>query len=197
MSAQSILQPAALAIATHDGATYVLRRVVPEDAGLLIELLGRLSSRTLWLRYMAARPFSDELGRREAARMLAGSAGGHTTLIVTEPCGSVEAAVAVGELIVDADGAAAEIALLVRDDAQGKGIGGLLLGRLLQAAQAAGVTYLRADLLVENKATLLMLRSLGLPYTTTTRAGTMQVVARIPRGQARLGRAVPRPALVS
>ena len=197
MSAPSILQPVAPAIQTYDGNTYALRRATSEDAALLADLLGRLSDRTLWLRYMAARPFSEELARREAARMLAAGAGDHVALIVTEPRGAAEAAVAVGELAVDGDGAAAEIALLVRDDAQGKGIGGLLLGRLLQIAQAVGVTYLRADFLTENNATLRMLRSLGLPYTTTTRLGTVQVIARVPSSAELRVPALPRRALVS
>ena len=197
MSLQPILQPVALAIQTRDGKIYTVRRATPDDAGLLVELLSRLSDRTLWLRYMAARPFSAELARREAARMLAGSARDHFTLIVFEPSAGAEVAVAVAELVVDADGATAEVALLVRDDAQGRGIGSLLLRRLVQTAQATGVAYLRADVLAENAATLRMLRSLGLPYTVTRHPGAMQVIARVPRGEELLGRAVPRRALVS
>lgn len=92
----------------------------------------------------------------------------------------------------DGDGATAEIALVVRDDAQGQGIGGLLLRRLVQIAQAIGVTRLRGDLLAENHTMVRLLRSLGLPYVATTHSGTMQVTVRVSRGEELLGRAMQR-----
>ena len=73
----------------------------------------------------------------------------------------------------DHDSAIGEIAVVVRDDAQRKGIGGLLMRQLVQIAQELGLTHLHGDMLAENYPMRHLLRSLGLPSTTTIHSGEM------------------------
>ena len=179
-----------LAFQARDGRAYTLRRVTPADAGRLAEFLSRLSQQTRWLRFMTPRPFSPELVRAEVARIVAGGAGSYVTLIVTESHDG-EAAVAVAELACDHDSATGEIAVVVRDDAQRKGIGGLLMRQLVQIAQERGLTHLHSDMFAENYPMRHLLRGLGLPSTTTIHSGEMHVIIGMPQREEMLSHAQP------
>jgi acetyltransferase len=179
-----------LAFQTRDGRAYTLRRVTPADVGRLAEFLSRLSQQTRWLRFMTPRPFSPELVRAEVARIVAGGAGSYVSLIVTESHDG-EAAIAVAELACDHDSATGEIAVVVRDDAQRKGIGGLLMRQLVQIAQELGLTHLHGDMFAENYPMRHLLRSLGLPSTTTIHSGEMHVIIGMPQREELLSHAQP------
>ena len=75
--------------------------------------------------------------------------------------------------------ASGEIAIVVADYAQHKGIGSLLLRQLLQIAQELGLTQLHSDMFAENYAIRRLIRALGLPYTATIQAGEMHIVVRL------------------
>ena len=105
---------------------FTVRRVGPHDCQLLTDLLARLSDRSYRLRYMLPRPQAAEALEREARRMLIGATGDHITLIVLSQPPGQATALAVGELARDrAELTSAEIAIVVRDDVQGQGIGGI------------------------------------------------------------------------
>ncbi|HEX9369734.1 MAG TPA: GNAT family N-acetyltransferase [Roseiflexaceae bacterium] len=115
---------------------------------LLTELLGRLSNRMIWLRYLLPRRLPTEAAWAEAARMVQRRAWRHTTLVVVAQTGGREDAIAMAEL-ARGHGApdTGEVVLVVRDDWQRRGIGGTLAGQLIRLATLSGVTSLRADLL--------------------------------------------------
>jgi acetyltransferase len=154
--------------------------VTPADAGLLDDLLRRLSPKTRWLRFMTARPYSPEAMRAEVARMVAGSAGNSITLIVTEACDGSEAVAAVAELVYTLEGGAGEVGVVVMDDAQRKGIGSMLLRQLLQIAQELGLTHLHGDMLAENYAIQRCIKALQLSYTATIQSGEMHIIVLVP-----------------
>ena len=165
---------------THDGRAYALRRVMPIDTEQLYEFMRGLSERTRWRRFMTRRPFSDDVARLEVARVLAGSIDDHVSLIVTEMHGAKEVAVALAELACDRSSDTGEIAVVVRDDWQRKGIGTFLLGQLVRIAHEGGLAYLRADLFADNYPMRRLLYALGLPSTTTNHRGELSWVARLP-----------------
>jgi hypothetical protein len=74
--------PTPLTFQTRDELAYTLWRVTSADVVLLDAFLCRL--RTRWLRFITPQPFSAEVVRAEAARMVAGSVGSYVTLMVTE-----------------------------------------------------------------------------------------------------------------
>jgi RimJ/RimL family protein N-acetyltransferase len=160
---------------TQEQPTITVRRVGPHDGRLLTDLLARLSDRSHWLRYMLPQPRAAEALEHEARRMLLGATGHYFTLIaLSQPPGQA-VALAVGELALDAaEPTSAEVAMLVRDDVQGQGIGTLLGIRLLQAAGQLGITSIHAELLAENSASLRRIQRLGLPFRIIR--GTIQVV---------------------
>ena len=154
-----------------------VRRVAAHDYQLLTDLLARLSDRTHRLRYMLPRSRAAEALEREARRMLRGATGDYVTLIVLSQPPGQTTALAVGELALDrAEPTSAEIAIVVRDDVQGQGIGTLLGNRLLQTAERLGITTIRADLLAENSASFRLIRRLGVPFRIIPSRGTLQVV---------------------
>ncbi len=86
--------------------------------------------------------------------------------------GRRERAVGVARLARDAtDPTAAEIAIALRDDYQGEGLGTLLFDLLLQVAMARGLKRLVAISLAENDAFRRLVRKSGLPYASQTAYG--------------------------
>lgn len=162
---------------TRQQQPITLRRVGPQDRRLLTDVLARLSDRSHRLRYMLSWPRSAEALEREAQRMLVGATGDYITLIATSHRHGHETALAVGELARDrAQPTNAEIAIVVRDDVQGQGIGSLLGAQLMQAAGRLGITTICAGLLAENTASLRLIRRLSTPYRITASHGVLQVV---------------------
>jgi GNAT superfamily N-acetyltransferase len=153
---------------------------MPTDTQRLYEFMRGLSERTRWRRFMTRRPFSDDVARLEVARVLAGSADDYVSLIVTETQGAKEVAVALAELACDRSSDTGEIAIVVRDDRQRKGIGIFLLRQLARIAHKGDLTYLRADLFADNYPMRRLLQALRLPSTTTSHSGELSWVARLP-----------------
>jgi len=60
----------------------------------------------------------------------------------------------------------AEIALIVRSDVKRRGVGRLLLDRLIRHAEAAGIGVLTGDVLYENQAMLSLARRAGFGFTS-------------------------------
>jgi GNAT superfamily N-acetyltransferase len=171
---------ASLVVVTKGGHTVRVRHIVPADDDLLVELYHRLSPETRRLRFMALpHELPDEVVWREAHRLsdlnpLLAAALIATT---TEADGR-EHAVGVSRLARDADDATtAEMAIVVRDDLQGQGLGAALLDLLLQLAMVAGVRRVRAVSFAENVALHRLVQRTGLPVSTTTLRGeTTQVI---------------------
>ena len=141
----------------EDGTPVLLRPIRPTDAPQLQAALLRLSDRTRYLRFHAPRgPFTpDEL--RSLTHV-----DGETHFALGAFTPRSERVVAVGRFIRSSAGAAeAEIALVVTDALQGKGLGLLLLLRLREAALERDVTCFTGSLLDENRAMRDLLRKLG------------------------------------
>lgn len=67
----------------------------------------------------------------------------------------------VARYVADPDGRGAEFAIAVRSDRQCRGIGRLLLDRLLALARSRGIMEIRGDVLADNQAMLTLVRKLG------------------------------------
>jgi acetyl coenzyme A synthetase (ADP forming)-like protein len=69
----------------------------------------------------------------------------------------------------------AEVAFAIADTMQGNGLGTILLGQLAEAAAAAGVTVLNAEVLPHNRKMVGVFRDSGFPVTTRAAPGLVQV----------------------
>jgi RimJ/RimL family protein N-acetyltransferase len=168
---------------TRIGFPVNLRRVDLADGPLLVELLHRLSTRTRQLRYFTPRAFTLETAWAEAERMVRGHAGTQLTIIASSPQTNYEQVIGVAELVpVAGEPTAASVAMVVRDDHQGRGIGRALAEQLSHCARATGISRLHADLLAENRAMRRLLEVLGTSYTTVTRYGETAATIEVEAG---------------
>ncbi|HEX7189863.1 MAG TPA: GNAT family N-acetyltransferase [Actinomycetes bacterium] len=139
---------------TSDGHVVRVRPVANTDEKALVELAGRLSDRTVYLRFFS-------LNRKSATRYLRGLArpGDPDHDAVLAEVGGAVVGVAGWDRLTEVE---AEVALLVDDAHQQRGIGMLLLEEIRSRAAAAGVQKLVADTLPENHRMLDVFGSSGL-----------------------------------
>jgi RimJ/RimL family protein N-acetyltransferase len=128
-----------------DGATVVLRPIRPEDESELTALYARLSPQTAYQRFftvMARLP-------PDSARILANvDYEKRMAIVAVAPGGRL---IAVARYDYDEAAKEAEIALVVQDQWQGKGLGTILMTELLAYAATRGVRRFRAYVLAENR----------------------------------------------
>jgi acyl-CoA hydrolase/GNAT superfamily N-acetyltransferase len=83
--------------------------------------------------------------------------------------------IAVGQFGVDEKTHSAEVALVVRDDFQGKGVGTELLGYLTQLAQKQGLLGFTAEVLIENTPMLHLFERMGFDIERRTAEGVCEL----------------------
>lgn len=167
-----------------DGSTLQLRPLEADDGELLVRLFFRLSPETVYRRFLSPipDPYRPEMRRllevdhwrREALAALAG--------------GEV---VAVARYARDAtDPQVAEIAIVVEDGWQHRGLGRLLTRRLAALARRRGIAAFHATLLGDNRPALRLLR--GLSSAARFRWSTGEIEADVPLSPAARGTSRPR-----
>ncbi|MFG2055182.1 GNAT family N-acetyltransferase [Micromonospora sp. NPDC048930] len=159
-----------------DAAEVLVRSATADDLSGVLDLHQHCSARSRQRRYLggAAVPSPARL------RRLLEPARGVTLVATAGPGGEPEPVVAMANLLGEGD--EAEVALLVRDDWQRRGLGSALLRRLLGHAERAGYAALLLHVQAENTPMLRAVRRLARP-TSVERDGsvltvTMPLVAR-------------------
>jgi acetyltransferase len=143
----------------RDGARVRLRPVRPEDEPLLQDLAARMTPEDLRSRFFTA---MRGLSHRLAARLSQIDYDREMALIAL--AAENETALGVARYAADPDNRRAEFAVAVRSDWKGRGLGYLLMTRLIEVARRRGVGELVGTVLHENRAMLQMCRELG--FTT-------------------------------
>jgi len=98
----------------------------------------------------------------------------HMAFAVTHRGDGGEQFVGVGRYVIDAATLSADVALVLADAWQGRGLGRRLLAMLLEHAQAAGVREAVGIVLANNKSMLRLARSMG--FAVTAEPGDATVV---------------------
>jgi RimJ/RimL family protein N-acetyltransferase len=130
----------------RDGSRVLIRPVRSTDATLIAEGFARLSERSRRMRFLGKK---DELTAAELHYYANVDHHDHEALGALDP-GSGRG-VGVARYVRDADDRqAAEIALTIADDWQGRGLGTELLARLSQRAQEEGIGRFTAVVAAEN-----------------------------------------------
>ncbi len=127
-----------------DGGVARLRPIRPSDAQLLVEMYDRVSPESKYLRFFAPYP---RLSARDVARFTQVDYIDRVALIIT--LGEQMIGVGRYDRIEDDE---AEVAFLVEDAHQGRGIAQLLLEHLAEAARERGITKFTAEVLPQNRA---------------------------------------------
>ncbi|MEU1228195.1 GNAT family N-acetyltransferase [Streptomyces sp. NPDC005828] len=167
-----------------EGNEITVRRADQRDLAAARAMHDRCSARTLGLRYHG--PVGD--ADRYLDHLLSPRFG--RTLAVQTASGRL---VALGHLLWDGD--ETEVALLVEDDWQRRGIGSELLGRLVAMAEETGCDSVYAVTQSSNTGMVAAMRALNLPLDYQIEEGTLVITARLapaPRPAARTQQEQPR-----
>jgi len=143
-----------------DSTAVQLRPVRPEDEPMLQDIVAHMTPEDQRFRFFVpmkelSHQFAARLSQVDYARemaLLAASADGHTAL-------------GVSRYSADPDNQRAEFAIAVRSDWKGRGLGHLLMTRLIGIAMQRGIRALVGDVLRENEAMLDLCRHLGFSVT--------------------------------
>ncbi|GHH50319.1 GNAT family N-acetyltransferase [Streptomyces candidus] len=163
-----------------EGNAITIRRAGPDDVEAALAMHERCSERTLNLRYHG--PVGD--ADRYLNHLLSPRYG--RTLAVQTASGRL---VALGHLLWDGD--ETEVALIVEDDWQRRGIGAELLSRLVALAVEAHCGSVYAVTQASNTGMVAAMRGLGLPLDYQVEEGTLVVTARLSPQPAPVGAQVP------
>ncbi len=147
----------------RDGTEIFFRPIKPTDEPALSEMLYSLSEKSVQTRYMAGTmvfPHSD-------VQLLANIDYRNDIAIVgVVPGISEEEIVAIAQYFLDQKTQAAEVAFLVQDEWQSKGMGTFLLDYITQIAKLRGVKRFYAKVLPNNKPMLAIFHNSGYKVNT-------------------------------
>ena len=164
-------------IGLQDGTSVLIRPIKPDDEPLIKEMFYSFSAKTVYLRYhgqLRSMPhnklqvFCNVDYQTEMA--LVGVVGAADN----------EDIVAVARYMTEATGDSAEMAFVVRDDYQRKGLGTYMFHRLLRIGQEQGIHRFDAEVLTENSGMLKIFHRSGLNVETSTDQGVVHVTMTTP-----------------
>ncbi|QBI55251.1 bifunctional acetate--CoA ligase family protein/GNAT family N-acetyltransferase [Streptomonospora litoralis] len=136
-----------------DGGTAHLRPITPDDADLLRAFHDRLSPETIYYRFFAPYP---KLSSRDVERFTNVDYENRVALIAT--ISDVMVAVVRYDKVAPGE---AEVAFVVEDAHQGRGLASVLLEHIAAAAMERGVSRFIADVLPENRRMTNVFREAG------------------------------------
>ncbi len=170
------LPPPRTSVQLTDGAEVMLRTATAADAPLVAALHARCSPQTRSLRSLSTRPV---LPASVLQRMI-GADGSTSVLAMTTDGG---AAVGLANL-VDAGAGTGEVALMVEDSWQGRGVGTALARKLVELARTNQLTELIAVSQAGNSGLTRVLRRAGLRPRGQLEGGGLRVRATLHPGAA-------------
>jgi len=172
----------------RDGSHVDVRFIRADDSPRLIELFQGLSAETIYRRFLHAR---SVLPAAEAARYADVDHRGRDALVACAPGGDRQAPIVAVARYAQQDAEAAEGGLVVDDAYQERGLGTILLRRLIALLRWRGFRYLRGAVLGENGRMLRLLQASGYPlrivrddgaYGTQLDLGIRRAAAHTARG---------------
>ena len=132
-------------VVLRDGATAHLRPIRPDDAELLVAFYARTSEESKYFRFFAPYPRLSEKDVRRFTTVDHRDRVALIALVGTEMIGVVRY-----DLLPDPGVPVAEVAFLIRDDHQGRGLGSVLLEHVAAAARERGIGRFLAEVLPAN-----------------------------------------------
>lgn len=155
----------------RDGRTAHIRPIQPEDRELLVDFYSRVSDQSKYYRFFSPMP---QLSERDLDRFTRVDHRDRVAMILLV-AGQM---IAVGRYDTIRPGYA-EVAFLVEDKHQGRGIGQLLLEHLAQAGRERGIEEFVAEVLPDNHAMIHTFKDAGYQVKSAFEDGVMELVFRI------------------
>ncbi|WP_321797885.1 GNAT family N-acetyltransferase [Burkholderia sp. BCC1988] len=153
------------------GETVTIRPIRPEDEEAHNELLGAMTPDDLRMRFFGAvRSFDHS----QVARMTQIDYDREMAFIVSFSDASGRShTLAVARAVTDPDNETAEFAIAVRPDQKGKGLGRLMMTRIIDYARSRGTGWMIGEALRENTAMISLAKSCGFAVSTTEEPGVV------------------------
>lgn len=146
-----------------------MRPIAPADKALLQTGVSRLSPETAYRRFLTSKP---RLTAAELRYLTEVDGRDHIALVLLDADGDL---VAVGRLVRSQERRdTAELAIVVADYAQGRGIGRALTAELVRAME--GITRVSGTMLADNRAALGLMRTIGPVEESSISDGVREVV---------------------
>ena len=161
------------AVILKDGSTLHLRPIRQDDEEKLLAFFYRMSPHTIYLRFHHV---LTDMPREEARRFCTVDYDNTFALAATLGEETEERIIAVGRYARLPRVDAAELALVVEDAYQGKGIGTNLLEQIASIAREKGIRRFEAEVLVENEQMMKVLKSSGFRVANQVESGIYRVV---------------------
>lgn len=155
-------------VVLSDGGTVHLRPITPDDGEKLRDFHGRLSERTRYFRYFGPYP---RIPQRDLERF--STVDHHDRVAIVALLG--DEIVAVGRFDRLHQGESAEVAFVVEDGHQGRGLGSILLEHLAAAAREVGLTRFEAEVLAENGQMVRVFRDAGYQVSRAFEEGVLHL----------------------
>jgi GNAT superfamily N-acetyltransferase len=151
-----------------------IRRIAAEDKDVLVAGLGRLSERSVYQRFLAPKP---RLSSSELAYLTEVDFVDHYAIVaVLARCPDV--VVGVGRWVRDREAPGdAEVAIVIADDLQGRGVGTMLGVALADAARERGIERFTASMLPTNRAAHRLFAKITTQLQLTRSHGVDELVA--------------------
>jgi len=143
---------------TAKGLTILLRPVKLSDEPLLKDFFNSLSDQSLYRRFISMR---QDIPHERLQEFVVIDYTKEMVILATLREGAVERVVGVGQYGINEENRTAEVALVVKDEYQNKGIGWELLSYLTYLAKREGLLGFTAEVLVENKPMLHLFEKMG------------------------------------
>ncbi|MEN8200297.1 MAG: GNAT family N-acetyltransferase [Thermodesulfobacteriota bacterium] len=131
------------------GTEISFRPIHPTDEPRMRDLLYNLSQETLYYRFMS---HNQRFGQREIQNFVYVDHRKDVAIVGTVPEAHGDDIVAVGRYYLDEKTNRAEVAFVIRDEYQHKGMGTFMFRHLINLAKASGISGFTAEVLRENRA---------------------------------------------
>ncbi len=132
----------------NDGTEIQFRPIHPTDEPLMRDLLYDLSKETLYYRFMS---HNQRFGHKEIQNFVYVDHRKDVAIVGTIPEAHGDDIVAVGRYYLDEKTNRAEVAFVIRDEFQNKGLGTFIFRHLITLAKASGIAGFTAEVLRDNK----------------------------------------------
>jgi RimJ/RimL family protein N-acetyltransferase len=165
-------------VTLRDDTTVTIRPIRPDDAPRLQALFHRLSPESIALRFLG---HPKELPYEQARQFATVDYQKRMALVATREQDGEEHIIAVARYAVDpaADPDLAEAAIVVEDKYQKRGLGTLLLTRLVAYAQAHGIRAFRATIRQDNAQIMRFIQRSRLPTESKLEAGAWDILVKL------------------
>jgi len=138
---------------TKDGATLTIRPIRPEDEPAMVEFHQRLSERSVYMRYFHMVSLGQRVAHERLTRICFIDYDREMALVAehADPSTGARAIVAVARLSRMAGTNDGDMAIVVIDEFQRRGLGSELLRQLIQIGREEQLERITADILAENR----------------------------------------------